>query len=857
VKDDVNVNVSVQSLISADISSYATPEQSTRKITGSKSLFKPIIIALSLISLVGAAGLALQMYASFIAPLDDKFLEQSLVTTQSELGAMLQSKVEEGKAMAVSINGYAEIIQGLKDGDRDPIAEKLQDIKKHFASQSKYKNIGVQVIDADDVSFVKSWNVDSFGEAVKHPMLTEMHKTKQVVGGIGVGAQGFSVLAFAPAKEKDRHLGTVVVSGGVAAVVKELKQKSLTWVLFLDKAYLDKRYGAIPGSLAENKLVDTWVIANNNWFDKSAVETIEKHKDWLSKDELPRVRLVGDTVVMDIPLFDELNQFAGRSIVFKSADELRAQIATAEKATYNLVMELVFALLLLVLIILYIIKIKAISPIRQLTQDIFSIATESKFNRTLVVKQMDEIGQVYASVNRLLKQLDTGISEANRVVEAAANGDFSQRMNSQYVGDLNKLKLGVNSSIENMSNAMMEVLQALDAMSVGRFDVLIDLNASGAYGDMLHKVSLVMKTLDAVIRDINATMGSMSQGDFAARVNADTYGELLVMKNSVNRSMEGLSIAIDDITRVITAQANGDLTQASTADLAGQLKALQNAINTSSEKLTSVVSQAMSVSDIVSQTASQVHNDANHLSDRIQRQAASLEQTSASMNEMSEAVQANTANARQVADLVLQVQNRSVSGAGVMQQTIDAMQSIRESSHKISDIVTLIDGIAFQTNLLALNAAVEAARAGEHGRGFAVVAGEVRALAQKSADAAKDIKTLIDDSVSRIANGTHLAEKSGEVLTEITQAIKEVTGMVESIAHASHEQSQGIAQVHKAIAEIDSVTQQNAALVEETTSAAENLNHEANNLRHNMGFFTTSSNKRAEFVAERMPKKLN
>lgn len=167
------------------------------------------------------------------------------------------------------------------------------------------------------------------------------------------------------------------------------------------------------------------------------------------------------------------------------------------------------------------------------------------------------------------------------------------------------------------------------------------------------------------------------------------------------------------------------------------------------------------------------------------------------------------------------------------------MQSIKESSSKISDIVTIIDSIAFQTNLLALNAAVEAARAGEHGRGFAVVASEVRALAGKSADAAKDIKALINDSVSRIENGTHLADKSGEMLNGIAGSIEHVAGMIEEIANASNEQSVGIGQVHLAIADIDRVTQENAALVEETTAAAESLSTEANNLRNAMAFFKT------------------
>jgi methyl-accepting chemotaxis protein len=209
------------------------------------------------------------------------------------------------------------------------------------------------------------------------------------------------------------------------------------------------------------------------------------------------------------------------------------------------------------------------------------------------------------------------------------------------------------------------------------------------------------------------------------------------------------------------------------------------------------------------------------------------------MHEMTSAVQANTENASKVAELAHQVQGQSNDGVQVMQQTIEAMKSIQQASNKIADIVSIIDSIAFQTNLLALNAAVEAARAGEHGRGFAVVASEVRALAGKSADAAKDIKGLIEDSVQRIDAGTKLADKSGEMLSTISESVKEVANMIEAISSASKEQTTGISQVHLAIADIDRVTQENAALVEETTAAAESLNHEANELRQNMSFFKT------------------
>jgi methyl-accepting chemotaxis protein len=335
-------------------------------------------------------------------------------------------------------------------------------------------------------------------------------------------------------------------------------------------------------------------------------------------------------------------------------------------------------------------------------------------------------------------------------------------------------------------------------------------------------------------------MNQMHVGDFNSRVNADAAGDLLIMKKNINDSMNNIAQAVTAISDVVSAQAAGDLTKAlPSGAFKGQLHDLKNAINYSSTKVKEIVAQAVGASHVVNEAADQVSQGAADLSTRVQEQAAALEQTSATMTEMTSAVQANTANARKVADLTTQVQGQAKDGVTVMQQTINAMQSIKASSSKIGDIVTLIDSIAFQTNLLALNAAVEAARAGEHGRGFAVVAAEVRALAGKSAEAAKDIRTLIEDSIHRIYTGTQLADKSGEVLNDIAESIAKVSGMIHEIADVSHEQATEIGQVHLAIADIDKVTQENAALVEETTAAAECLGIEANNLRNNMAFFKT------------------
>ena len=510
-------------------------------------------------------------------------------------------------------------------------------------------------------------------------------------------------------------------------------------------------------------------------------------------------------------------------------------------------LSVIVVILLVVLLMAWLLVRSLTSAIKEMVGNVEQVATLMQFSNRLPARQ-DELNAVSVSMNHLLSALEQGVMEANRVVGAIAHADFAQTMRGHYTGDLARLQQGVNASAQSISFMMFELEKVMQGLYAGRFDVSMDQNVPKRFRDL---VETSLTGIRHVIVEINKVMTQMTDGDFNGRVTTQAAGDLLLLKNNINASMDAMATAIAAISVVVEAQAQGDLTKSLPAgSFKGQLHDLKNAINFSSAKVKESVIQAIDASHLVNEAAAQVSQGSSDLSGRVQEQAAALEQTSATMNEMATAVQANTANANKVAALAHQVQHQAGAGVEVMQQTIAAMQSIKASSSKIADIVTLIDGIAFQTNLLALNAAVEAARAGDHGRGFAVVAGEVRALAQKSAAAAKDIKDLISDSVNRIEAGTHLADKSGEMLSGITGSIEQVAEMIEQIANASAEQTAGIGQVHRAIADIDRVTQENAALVEETTAAAESLSTEANHLKENMSFFKTGSSSQAHYVAK-------
>ena len=373
----------------------------------------------------------------------------------------------------------------------------------------------------------------------------------------------------------------------------------------------------------------------------------------------------------------------------------------------------------------------------------------------------------------------------------------------------------------------------------------------GAKGDQ-HKITYTSyyKPWDlhvaagAYFVDINATFREMLIRRFI-RAGIVALLVLLVVgesMRSIRRSIGGEpSVALAIASRI----ADGDLHHESTT--AAVPGSLLDALERMRSKLTDVVGEVQHSAQSVTSAAQQIARGNDDLSYRTQEQASSLEETAASMEEMTSTVKQSADNAQHASQLAVAMRVQAERGGDVAARASTAMQDIQQASTQIADIVGLIDEIAFQTNLLALNAAVEAAHAGEHGRGFAVVADEVRNLAQRSARAAKEIKTLISDSVDKVQAGTQLVNESGRALTGIIGSVKKVVDIVDEISAASQEQSSGIEQVNRAVMQMDEVTQQNAALVEEAAAAARAMQEQADRLHAQMGYF------RVRGVAQRAP----
>jgi methyl-accepting chemotaxis protein len=287
---------------------------------------------------------------------------------------------------------------------------------------------------------------------------------------------------------------------------------------------------------------------------------------------------------------------------------------------------------------------------------------------------------------------------------------------------------------------------------------------------------------------------------------------------------------LNEAVRVARAVADGDLTVEFQTGGRNETGQLLGALHEMKNRLSSVVGGVRDDAQGVASASAQIAQGNSDLSSRTEEQASALQQTAASMEQLASTVKQNADNAQQANQLAKSATEVAVKGGEVVGQVVGTMKGIHESSNKIADIIGVIDGIAFQTNILALNAAVEAARAGEQGRGFAVVAGEVRTLAQRSAEAAKEIKALISTSVERVDQGTQLVDQAGATMDEVVSAIRRVTDLMGEISAASAEQSAGVGQVGEAVSEMDRTTQQNAALVEESAAAAESLKAQATRL---------------------------
>ncbi|VUD56408.1 Methyl-accepting chemotaxis protein II [Thalassocella blandensis] len=453
------------------------------------------------------------------------------------------------------------------------------------------------------------------------------------------------------------------------------------------------------------------------------------------------------------------------------------------------------------------------------------------------------------SANVMIADPDANIIYLNKAVQEMMSGAESDIKRDLPHFDASKL-IGTNidgfhKNPSHQRNLLKDLKTAYQGKAIvgGRTFIVI---ANPVFRDG-ERVGTVVEWEDKTSElRIEAEIDDMVQaaglGDFTKQLSIDgKSGFFLNLGKGLNNLVSTVEVALNDILRMLGAMSRGDLSERVTREYQGAFGQLKDDANTTADKLTEIISKIRVASNSIATSAEEIAQGNADLSQRTEEQASSLEETASSMEEMTSTVKQSSENAQEAKRMALETQTRARDGGDIVKRAVSAMEEINNSSKRISDIIGVIDEIAFQTNLLALNAAVEAARAGEQGRGFAVVAGEVRNLAQRSAGAAKEIKDLIRDSVSKVEDGASLVNQSGDTLSEIVRAVDEVTVMMQEIASAAQEQTSGIEQVNTAVTQMDEMTQQNAALVEEASAAGQAMSDQAKSMNKVVEFFSISN----------------
>ncbi len=458
------------------------------------------------------------------------------------------------------------------------------------------------------------------------------------------------------------------------------------------------------------------------------------------------------------------------------------------------------------------------------------LQTRNTLNRAGIRYMMDQnnIGSG-ATVSDLMQIASTSLKQAEANWNAYQALPRDPRQSEEAAAEIKR-------NYDIYHNALAELIQLLGA---GKINAFFD-QPTQSYQDGFEKQYLNYLQQNDHLYETAVSDSESSYGSAIWIIITVLIVVLLVIIGvwaGIKRALIGpLNHLIDNIRHI----AGGDLVQRIDVHGSNEMGVLADSLRHMQSELVRTVGDVRNGANAIYSGASEISVGNNDLSSRTEQQAASLEETAASMEELTATVKQNADNARQASHLALSASETAQKGGKVVDNVVQTMRDIAGSSQKIADIISVIDGIAFQTNILALNAAVEAARAGEQGRGFAVVAGEVRNLAQRSAQAAREIKSLIEDSVGRVELGSTLVESAGETMGEIVNAVTRVTDIMGEIASASDEQSRGIDQVGLAVSEMDRVTQQNASLVEESAAAAAALEEQASRLTQAVSVFRIS-----------------